>query len=201
MSDYAYGRPTNNDIEIARLTRELAEARAVVDKLPKTKDGVPVVAGITIFCPNGHPLDVDKTVDFNEPMAYCDGDGCFSTGDPMFGSPDPARYELDECFSALEAAEALADEKGRPEPPTPTRKSWPRGLWAPIEAGELPDVFDDTEREALALALNEFPAAVAILREDQRMWPKAVPETHPARTHFTNRDDFLTRVDAAGFDL
>jgi len=102
---------------------------------------------------------------------------------------------------AMRKALALADEKGRPEPPTPTRKSWPRGLWAPIEAGELPDVFDDTEREALALALNEFPAAVAILREDQRMWPKAVPETHPARTHFTNRDDFLTRVDAAGFDL
>jgi len=103
--------------------------------------------------------------------------------------------------TAIRFADALADEKGRPEPPTPTRTPWPRGLWGPIEAGELPDVFDDTEREALALALNEFPAAVAILREDQRMWPKAVPETHPARTHFTNRDVFLARVDAAGFDL
>ena len=94
---------------------------------------------------------------------------------------------------------ALADEKSRLK--SPTRKPWPKinvGVWTPgyCTHCSLPENID-----AVVLALNEFPAAVAILREDQRMWPKAVPETHPARTHFTNRDDFLTRVDAAGFDL
>jgi len=35
--------------EIDRLTRELNEARAVIERLPKTADGVPIVPGDSVY--------------------------------------------------------------------------------------------------------------------------------------------------------
>lgn len=39
--------------ENAELRQQLAEAKAVIDKLPKTADGVPVVAGMSLYHSSG----------------------------------------------------------------------------------------------------------------------------------------------------
>ena len=97
--------------------------------------------------------------------------------------------------------------------PVPDRVPWPKGpfMWEAfanpnnsgrwqLESGNrtLLNGYETTPetREALALALTEFPAAVAWIREHGTMQSGEQLDRYIAR-----RDALLARVDAAGFDL
>ena len=93
------------------------------------------------------------------------------------------RQELDTDY------ERVPTEKAKPAP-APERKPWPKlndGEWKPgyCSCCGLPD-----DEDAIALALNEFPAAVALLRRFGAGTPP-----------WTDLETFLASVDAAGFDL
>ena len=77
--------------------------------------------------------------------------------------------------------------------PAPARKPWPKGPVYVAKHGlasiETQEGLTNGELAAAALALTEFPAAVAIIRESAK------------RGYQSSAIQFIARVDAAGFDL
>jgi hypothetical protein len=118
------------------------------------------------------------------------------------------REEIDRLTKLLMD---LTTEKAKP---VPTRRPWPKGPfsvertdpWQEIIKGGwcLRDAYGnivalETTKEVadiLALALTEFPTAVAWIREHGTMQSGEQLDRYIAR-----RDAFLARVDAAGFDM
>lgn len=82
--------------ELERLRTELAEMRHVVEKLPKTADGVPIVIGDTVWSPKlgGEPFEVTVNLMRRKSISGSSGN----------------TYYKDKLFSTREAA-ALAQEK------------------------------------------------------------------------------------------
>lgn len=92
--------------EIERLTKRITELeadnerlQAIVDKLPKTADGVPVVPEMPLYMPGSN------TVGEVNPMTVNDG---YSW--PNANGSSPAS-RLDDCYSTREAAEAAKDSE------------------------------------------------------------------------------------------
>ncbi len=86
---------------------ENARLKAIVDMLPKTADGVPVVPGMAIWCERGHLAGAS----LDEGLVFCDGDGCFESGDAILGAVGPGQYEFRDCYSTRELAEKAKEQK------------------------------------------------------------------------------------------
>jgi Holliday junction resolvase RusA-like endonuclease len=97
----------------------------------------------------------------------------------------------------------------------PARKPWPKGpvtvhddddgdnkSFLLLDSRILCEKATKEVANAIVLALNEFPAAVALLREDARCFPADLAHPSPASDSFNaRRDALIARMDAAGFDL
>lgn len=80
--------------------QRIGELEAVVAKLPRTKDGVPITPMMTVFSQDGPRLIVRL-----QPMVHSQH---FNTPDGLNG------YDAHECYSTREAAESsLAQEQGK----------------------------------------------------------------------------------------
>jgi len=87
-----------HEAEIERLTAELAEIQAVVDKLPKTADGAAVAPNVEVWYPSPHDDGVYKIRNVLKRGA------CYmpKTG----GSQVNIQYvDISQCYSTREAAD------------------------------------------------------------------------------------------------
>lgn len=79
-------------IQIEDMTRD--ELLTIVRRLPKTADGVPVLAGDTIYCPNGHAFVVRP----HDSRVYCLEGKCYSDG-CQNDSGSGEHYNFEKCSS------------------------------------------------------------------------------------------------------
>lgn len=90
-----------NDPKLVDLTlfeREaLSAVLAIIERLPKTADGVPVTPGIKLFCPSGH----DAHNHFGGGQCYCTEGICW---DDFPGDKGGTTYPLRKVYSSSEAA-------------------------------------------------------------------------------------------------
>jgi len=102
------------DTRIAELEAERDRLMDVVDKLPKTADGVPVVPGMHVWhCTNLSygPKGSDKKFPNTEglrvamPGPYCLGEHCYSEGCQGDGCSGK-HLNFAQCYSTREAAQA-----------------------------------------------------------------------------------------------
>jgi hypothetical protein len=101
-------RADDVDAELARLRERVGELEAIVDRLPRTADGVPVTPGDMIFMPaSGDAIEV----------ARFRNNGCY----PIYirgksGELEPATLsvpvKVEECYSTRSAAEAAMKKEG-----------------------------------------------------------------------------------------
>ncbi len=89
---------------IRRLEGEVERLRAIVAKLPKTKDGVPVVPGMDVWVPGHGVWDVKP---WKIKVTAIDSDGYVSTN--IGGRPE--HWHVDKCADSREAAEAAIKQK------------------------------------------------------------------------------------------
>jgi len=96
MSQGDWGAVQRIGPENARLTRENAELRAIVDKLPTTADGVTKLAGDNVYrCHEG--VMENRWVNWSPRSAPWPG---YQASYGVFGPP----IAVDECYSTREAA-------------------------------------------------------------------------------------------------
>jgi len=88
-------------VTIAALHKQLAEAKAVIERLPKTKDGVPVTPGMSVW--------VDHGSDAYEEDRYEEGQWWPDESCDIYG--DGEYIALVDCYSAREAAVADRGEQ------------------------------------------------------------------------------------------
>lgn len=81
----------------ARILRQLAD---IVERLPRTADGVPVVPGVSVFTRDGHPAGLWMSLDTTEVHS--------NIGDPTDLWDG---HKISDCYSTREAA--LAAERNR----------------------------------------------------------------------------------------
>jgi hypothetical protein len=90
MGASVYDRLASAQLELATVQRERDELRAVVEKLPKTADGVAVVPGMVVYAI--HPM----TDSYVAMMVYMDADNDeWQNGN---------RNDFSECYSTKAAA-------------------------------------------------------------------------------------------------
>lgn len=91
----------NKHLDMVQATN--ADLRAVVSKLPKTADGVPVTPGMTVW------HSPDYKIDAGHLRAYCCCEKCWDSG-CQGDSGSGSRRKFDECYSTPAAAEAARTE-------------------------------------------------------------------------------------------
>jgi hypothetical protein len=96
--------------ELAYRDARIAELEAVVDKLPKTADGVPVTCGDTVYCWAGGEASPDEAV---YPLEVQQSRGILLVG-RLGGYRSISNYQaLDSrCYSTRAAAEAAKGGEG-----------------------------------------------------------------------------------------
>lgn len=70
---------------------------SIVDRLPKTKDGIAFTVGAVVYCPRGHRHEIHPS----DPMGgqiYCTSNGCWSDG-CQSDSGCGAHYNAEKCTS------------------------------------------------------------------------------------------------------
>jgi hypothetical protein len=101
------------------LAKELTRLQAVVERLPKTADGVPVTPGMRVwhcarhrFGPKGGGENYKhEGLDVRMPKPYCLGEHCWYDG--CQSDDGGGRHcEWSECYSTREALEAAEAAKG-----------------------------------------------------------------------------------------
>jgi hypothetical protein len=85
------------------LEAELVTLRAIVEKSPKTADGVVVTDDLVIFCPRGH---ANSDHHFHH-QPYCRTGECWDDG-CQSDSGSGTHYKYEKCYSTLAAASAAA---------------------------------------------------------------------------------------------
>ena len=95
-------------INTERAAREKADEennrlRALVDRLPKTADGVPLVPGMTVFIPHPHPSNLITEREVIAPYGTL---ACLTKEPAHSGCCESATHrQARECYSTREAAE------------------------------------------------------------------------------------------------
>jgi len=90
---------------------EIDRLQAIVDRLPKTADGIPVTPGMKVWhCANRHygphagKLFESEGIDARMPSPYCLGEHCYSDG--CQGDDGGGRtWRFEDCYSTRQAAE------------------------------------------------------------------------------------------------
>lgn len=77
---------------------ELESLRAIVEKLPRTADGVVVVPGVTFSCPKGHRHTIKGADRFSGRIYCCEGE-CWDSG-CQGDSGSGTHYMSEQCRSA-----------------------------------------------------------------------------------------------------
>ena len=87
------------------LRNQLARLQAIVDKLPKTADGVPVVPGMRLY--PLHPIDLEAHIEDYGTVTVALWDE--NSGVHLIHGYDS--FRVGNCYSTKEAAEAGEDER------------------------------------------------------------------------------------------
>jgi len=105
-------------INTERAAREKADEennrlRALVDRLPKTADGVPLVPGMTVFIPHPHPSNLITEREILAPYGTL---ACLTKEPAHSGCCESTTHrQARECYSTREAAEAARTITGKGE--------------------------------------------------------------------------------------
>lgn len=96
------------------LKAKILQLQAIVDRLPKTADGVPVAPGMMVWTPDDldDPSLVTGVTNFNASGCDCDGDGeesYHNAGDDCHWKCDRSN-PANECYSTRAAAQAAGGE-------------------------------------------------------------------------------------------
>jgi len=85
--------------------------QAIVDRLPKTVDGSPIVPGMTVFVPHPHPSNLITEREVVAPYGTL---ACLTKEPAHSGCCESTAHRLArECYSTREAAEAASAERER----------------------------------------------------------------------------------------
>jgi len=94
--------------ELARVYDQVKQLRAIVDRLPKTADGFPIVPGMTVFIPHPRPSNL---ITEREVVAPYGKVACLTKEPAHNGCCESTTHrQARECYSTREAAEGAKGE-------------------------------------------------------------------------------------------
>ena len=92
---------------VEKAKAENMRLRAIMDRLPKTVDGMPIVPGMTVFIPHPHPSNLITEREVVAPYGTL---ACLTKEPAHFGCCESTAHRLArECYSTREAALAAKE--------------------------------------------------------------------------------------------
>ena len=94
---------------VGKLLKRIADLQAIVDKVLKTADGVPVPDSRCLYCPQGHKVGRGLGPHYICNQSPCNQHSCRGYDGTVGRFEAAKRYAIWECYSTREAVEAAEE--------------------------------------------------------------------------------------------